>query len=126
MPRRDERFLGPRGRARARVRERRRRVLTVLLESIGLTGLIGAVPPLRGMWMVTAALLGVLVFYVYLLLQLRAAGAPKVRTAAAPATANGHAGNGHAGNGHEPSEDERLVLALPEAEMEERRRARVG
>jgi hypothetical protein len=104
MPRRDERFLGPGGRSRARVRERRRRVFAVLFEAIGLTGLIGAFPPLRAMWWVTAAFLGVLAAYVYLLVRLR------VTPTGTPAANGGPAGNGHAdpspvpaGNGHAPA-----------------------
>ena len=86
MPRRDERLLGARDRARVRLRERRRRVLTVLLEGIGLTTLVGAFPPLRAMWIVTAVLVGLLGLYVWSLLQLRAAvGATMPRPAPAPA-----------------------------------------
>src|SRR5207247_4944450 len=55
-PRKGTAFLGPDGRARARARERRRRVFVSLLESIGLTFLIGLVPPLRPMWALTGAL----------------------------------------------------------------------
>lgn len=73
MPARGERFLGTRDRARARVRERRRRVLTVLLEGIGLTALVGAFPPLRAMWVLTALLVGLLGLYVWSLMQVRAA-----------------------------------------------------
>lgn len=72
MPRSDERFLGPRDRARSRMLERRRRVLTVLLEAIGLTALIGFVPPLREMWVLTGALVLLLGAYVWMLLQLKA------------------------------------------------------
>lgn len=103
VPRRDERFLGPGGRARARARERRRRVFTVLFEAIALTGLIGAFPPLRAMWWVTAAFLGALVAYVYLLVRLGAPGSATAAAYAAPGAAldapapvapNGN-GNGH-------------------------------
>jgi len=73
MPRRGERFLGTRDRARARVRERRRRVLTVLLEGVGLTALVGAFPPLRAMWLVACVLVILLALYVWSLMQLRAA-----------------------------------------------------
>lgn len=72
MPRADERFLGPRDRARSRMLERRRRVLTLLLEGIGLTGLIGLVPPLREMWVVSGFLVLLLGAYVWMLLQLKA------------------------------------------------------
>lgn len=103
VPRRDERFLGTGGRARARARERRRRVFTVLAEVIALTGLIGAFPPLRAMWWVTAAFFGVLATYIYLLVRLHP---PQSGTSVGRAGAgNGHAaptavlegsGNGHA------------------------------
>ncbi|HEX9891485.1 MAG TPA: hypothetical protein VGB28_05435, partial [Actinomycetota bacterium] len=63
MPRQDERFVGRPGRARARLRERRRRVLAVLGEAIAFTGLIGAFPPLRAMWVVTGLLLGLAGLY---------------------------------------------------------------
>lgn len=72
MPRSDERFLGPRDRARSRMLERRRRVLTVLLEGIGLTALIGFVPPLREMWVFSGILVALLGAYVWMLLQLKA------------------------------------------------------
>jgi len=72
MPRSDERFLGTRDRARSRMLERRRRVLTLLLEGIGLTALIGFVPPLREMWVVSGFLVLLLGAYVWMLLQLKA------------------------------------------------------
>ena len=125
MPRRDERFLGPGGRARARARERRRRVFTVLFEAIALTGLIGAFPPLRAMWWVTAAFLVLLAAYVYLLVQLRPSAAAPARSAARPATPPELAlapvdGNGHGdtagalngnGNGATPLDDDELADA---------------
>jgi len=72
MPRRGERFLGPTSRARVRVRERRRQVLTVLLEGAAITFLIGLVPPLRKMWLVTGLLVMLLAAYCWMLLQLKA------------------------------------------------------
>lgn len=72
MPRRGEQFLGPNGRSRARIRERRRRVFTLLLEGIGLTGLIGLFPPLREMWWLTGILIMALGAYVWMLIQLKA------------------------------------------------------
>jgi hypothetical protein len=71
-PAKGARFLGPRDRARARARERRRRVFVFLLETIGLSFLIGLAPPLRPVWYASAALCGLLVLYVALLLWLRA------------------------------------------------------
>ncbi len=70
-PRKGIRFLGPQERERARARERRRRVFTFLLEAIGLTILIGLVPPLRVIWYVAAALGVLLVLYVWLLLSMK-------------------------------------------------------
>ena len=88
-PRKGMTFIGPKARAHARARERRRRVLLVLIECIVLTGLIGAVPPLRAIWYATAVLLGFLGFYVWLLLSMKAQRANRrdvvrVREAAAP------------------------------------------
>ncbi|HEU4356168.1 MAG TPA: hypothetical protein VFT27_11315 [Actinomycetota bacterium] len=64
-------FIGSRARAQQRARERRRRVFVVMLESIGITLLIGLVPPLRAMWYATGALLLLLAVYVWLLLWLK-------------------------------------------------------
>jgi hypothetical protein len=75
------RFLGPRERQQARARARRRRILVILLEAIGLTLLIGVVPPLRAAWIATATLAGVLILYVWVLLIVKA------RSAAAPVRA---------------------------------------
>ena len=82
-PRKGMRFLGPRERHRARVRERRRRVFVFLLEGLGLSLLIGAVPPLRAIWTVSIAFAVSLVLYVWLLLTLKArASQPGEREAA--------------------------------------------
>ncbi|MGZ8565961.1 MAG: hypothetical protein ACXWXS_02800 [Actinomycetota bacterium] len=70
-PRKGIRFLGPQERQRARARERRRRVFVFLLESIGLTLLIGAVPPLRAAWYVSVGLGVLLLLYVWLLLSMK-------------------------------------------------------
>ncbi len=86
-PRKGMSFIGPRARAHARARERRRRVLLVQIECIVLTGLIGAVPPLRAIWYATAVLLGLLGTYVWLLLSMKAQRARRrdvVRDSAAP------------------------------------------
>ncbi len=70
-PRKGARFVGVTERRRARVRERRRKVLVFLLESIGLTFLIGSVPPLRSVWYLSAIFGGLLVLYVWLLLSIK-------------------------------------------------------
>jgi hypothetical protein len=70
-PRKGEAFLGPSGRAQARARERRRRVLTFLLETIGLTFLIGLVPPLHAIWSLTAVLVVALGAYIWLLVWMK-------------------------------------------------------
>jgi len=77
MPRPEARFVGKGSRSRVRARERRRRVLTVLGEAVGFTALIGAFPPLRPMWFLTA-IFGVF-FCVYLLLLLRVRGLRRAR-----------------------------------------------
>jgi hypothetical protein len=64
-------FLGPRGRAEQRARERRRRVFVVLIETIGLSFLIGLVPPLRSLWYVTMLGLVLLAAYVWMLLWIK-------------------------------------------------------
>ena len=85
-PRKGVRFLGPRERQQARARARRRRVFVFLLEAIGLSLLIGLVPPLRASWVVAAALGGLLVLYVWALLVIkaRAAAAPTHATPTKP------------------------------------------
>ena len=70
-PRKGVRFVGTAERKRARARERRRQVFTLLLESIGITFLIGLAPPLRAVWSVTAALGVLLAMYVWLLLAMK-------------------------------------------------------
>jgi Flp pilus assembly protein TadB len=84
-PRKGVRFVGPSQRRRARTRERRRQVLTFLLEAIGITFLIGLVPALHVMWGFTAALVGVLGLYVWLLLSLKARGPQPMRERVAAA-----------------------------------------
>ena len=86
-PRKGARFLGPRERQLARVRARRRRVLVFLLEAIGLSLLIGVVPPLRASWVVAGVLGGFLLIYVWALMVIkaRAAAEPPSRPTARPA-----------------------------------------
>lgn len=83
MPERGQRFLGS-ARPRARARERRRRVFTVMLEALGLTFLIGLVPPLRAMWTVTAIIAALLLLYVWMLVRLRTDAAHGGSAARAP------------------------------------------
>ena len=82
-PRKGTTFMGPRARANARARERRRRVLTVLIEALVVTALIGLVPPLRAMWYATAIVLMLLGAYVWALLTIKAR-ADRVRSPAQP------------------------------------------
>jgi Flp pilus assembly protein TadB len=71
-PRKGARFVGAAERKRARARERRRTVLVFLVESIGLTFLIGLVPPLRRVaWVVTGLLVALLLLYVWVLVTLK-------------------------------------------------------
>jgi hypothetical protein len=70
-PRKGARFVGTAERKRARARERRRQVFTFLLESIGITFLIGSVPPLRQVWTVTMILGALLGIYIWLLLAMK-------------------------------------------------------
>jgi hypothetical protein len=83
-PRKGMAFVGPRERAKERARERRRRVFVFMVELIGLTFLIGLVPPLRAMWYATATLLVMLGVYVWLLLsnRTRSAGIFRIPPAA--------------------------------------------
>jgi Flp pilus assembly protein TadB len=70
-PRKGMRFLSPRERERARARTRRRHIFVFLLEALGLSLLIGLVPPLRAVWIASAVLAGLLLVYVWLLLVIR-------------------------------------------------------
>src|SRR5688572_31361007 len=70
-PRKGARFIGDAERRRARVRDRRRRVLVFLIEAIGVTFLMGFVPPLRVFWNVTVALAVLLGVYVWMLISIK-------------------------------------------------------
>jgi hypothetical protein len=70
-PRKGEAFVGRRERVRSRARARRRRVFVFLVEALALTFLIGMFPPLRGMWLLTAAVAAMLTAYVWLLVQVK-------------------------------------------------------
>jgi hypothetical protein len=97
-PKRGSRFVGRHRRSHLRARERRRQVYVFLLEAIGLTGLIGLFPPLRGMLVVSGVLAALLLAYTVLVI--RATRAAPARPAAAPA----------------PTGD--VVVVLPEARPE--------
>jgi hypothetical protein len=79
VPRKGERFLGPRDRKRLRVRRRRRQIFSVLVEATGLTLLIGLFPPLRLMLVGTAILFVLLLVYVALLVSIKAEETSKAR-----------------------------------------------
>jgi hypothetical protein len=79
-PRKGARFIGDAERRRARIRDRRRRILVFLIEAIGVTFLMGLVPPLRVFWNVTVALAVLLGAYVWMLISI------KRRTMADPRT----------------------------------------
>jgi hypothetical protein len=84
-PKRGSRFVGHRQRARLRAQERRRRVYLFLLELIGLTGLIGMFPPLRGMLVVTGLFVALLLTYTGLVIwSTRRPGAPQPRAPRQP------------------------------------------
>jgi len=83
-PKRGSRFVGRRVRTRLRARERRRQVFLFLLEVIGLTGLMGMFPLLRGMLLVTGVVGVLLVAYTVLVIRVtRSAPAPPVAARAA-------------------------------------------
>jgi hypothetical protein len=73
-PRKGTRFLGHSQRKRARARERRRHVFVFLLESMGITFLIGFVPPLRVFWQISVAMGVLLLLYVWLLMWIKRGG----------------------------------------------------
>jgi hypothetical protein len=64
-------LLGPQARAQVRARERRRKIFVFFLESIGLSFMIGLVPPLRPVWYATAVLATLLGAYVWMLLSIK-------------------------------------------------------
>jgi hypothetical protein len=71
-PRKGTTFMGRHARAQVRARERRRRVLTVLIEALFATALIGFVPPLRSMWYATALVFVLFGAYVWALIAMKA------------------------------------------------------
>jgi len=89
-PRKGVQFVGPAERSKSRARERRRKVLVFLMEAIGLTFMIGLLPPLRVAWSLTAVLAVGLGLYVWLLVSMKHQGAqhPHERMRAARAPGN--------------------------------------
>jgi hypothetical protein len=86
-PRRGSRFVGTQARSRERARERRRQVFVFLLEAIGLTGLIGLFPPLRGMLTVTAIFGALLLAYTAMVVYMKRAATPAGAQTEEPAAA---------------------------------------
>ena len=70
-PRKGARFIGDAQRRRARIRDRRRRILVFLIEAIGVTFLMGLVPPLRVFWYASLGLGVLLLAYVWLLISIK-------------------------------------------------------
>ena len=91
MPRKGQRFMGA-DRERARVRRRRRQVFMVLLESTGLTLIMGIFPPFRIMLGVTVFLVFALLVYMATLVKLRAEELDRARRERMEARV--HASNG--------------------------------
>jgi hypothetical protein len=81
-PRKGARFIGEAERRRARALDRRRRVLVFLLESIGVTFLIGLAPPLRVAWNLSLAMAVLLGAYVWMLISIKRRTATNPRDAA--------------------------------------------
>ena len=98
-PRRGSRFVGSQERSRERARERRRQVFVFLLEAIGLTGLIGLFPPLRGMLVVTAVFGVMLLAYAALVVHMKRVSAPAKA------------------EGEQPAASRRNVVVLPEIQV---------
>ncbi len=81
-PRKGARFIGDAERRRARIRDRRKRVLVFLIESVGVTALMGLVPPLRVIWNVTLALTILLGAYLWMLISIKRRSVADPRDAA--------------------------------------------
>ena len=72
VPRKDEKFLGPRGRAHIRARDRRRRTFSFLVGAFGFTAIVGLAPQVRMMWIATLLIGAALLAYVVFLLRSKA------------------------------------------------------
>lgn len=112
-PRKGVRFVGPAQRQRVRARERRKKVLTLLLEVIGITFMIGIVPPLRVLWAVTGVFAALLVVYVWLLLSIKQRAAVRPHERAAAANARPSAAARVAATAHRYVAEGRSVFARP-------------
>ena len=107
-PRKGVAFVGTRERARGRARARRRRVFVFMLESTGISFLIGLVPPLRAMWLVAGSLMILLGLYIWLLVTLKDREMPASPMPVAPAHArNGSARHDTSGSARHPSNGHR-------------------
>jgi Flp pilus assembly protein TadB len=130
-PRKGARFIGDAQRRRARIRDRRRRILVFLIEAIGVTLLMGLVPPLRVVWYVSVGLAALLLAYVWLLISIKqralddAEGSgmsPQDRAAAFAArhvleTRNGRLADPYAGLAGLPDHDPVHVVVRPASEL---------
>ena len=128
-PRKGARFIGDAERRRARTRERRRRILVFLIESIGVTFLMGLVPPLRVFWYGSVALAILLLCYVWLLVSLKqrelnageeSSMSPQERAAAFAARHVLEVRNGRTRSRHVPPEPDRdpvHVVVRPASEI---------
>jgi hypothetical protein len=108
MPRKDERFLGPRDRSRSRLRRRRRQVFNLLGEATGLSLLIGLFPPFHRVLLATGVLVALFVAYAAVLARIRVGELERARVerrlraqglvpepVPVPAPAYASTGNGH-------------------------------
>jgi Flp pilus assembly protein TadB len=130
-PRKGARFIGDAQRRRARIRERRRRILVSLIEAIGVTSLMGLVPPLRVVWYVSAGLGVLLLAYVWLLISIKhralvdaeaSSMSAQDRAAAFAArhvleTRNGRVADPYAGLSGLPDHDPVHVVVRPASEL---------
>jgi Flp pilus assembly protein TadB len=128
-PRKGARFIGDAERRRARARDRRRRILVFLIESIGVTFLMGLVPPLRVFWYASGALGVLLLAYVWLLVALKqrevtteeeSSMSPRERAAAFAARHVLETRNGRAPSSHVPPLPDRdpvHVVVRPASEI---------
>jgi hypothetical protein len=130
-PRKGARFIGDAERRRARTRDRRRRILVFLIEAIGVTFLMGLVPPLRVFWYGSVGLAVLLLAYVWVLISIkhralvdaeRSAMSPEDRAAAFAArhvldAQNGRVADPYAGLSGTPDHDPVHVVVRSASEL---------